>query len=103
MARNLGGPDLDALMLDDEHVAARSVVVTLSVTADGTRSRSGCGTAAPRNRGQGACWPTWSAAGCASSPGLRHARELAGLLDKTTRARPRCCAMPGRDTPIRGT
>ncbi len=32
MPRNLGGPDLDALMLDDEHVAARRVVVTLSVT-----------------------------------------------------------------------
>ena len=63
MARDLAGEDIKVLMLDGEHMAERCVVVALAITADGTKNRSGCGTAPPRTRPWCArCWPTWSSA-----------------------------------------
>jgi len=60
MARDLSELDIKVLMLDGEYMAERCVVVALAITADGRRSRSGCGTALPRTRPWYAlCWPTW--------------------------------------------
>ena len=50
MARDLTGEDIKVLMIDGEHMANRCVVVALTITAEGTKSRSGSGMAPRRTR-----------------------------------------------------
>ena len=60
LSRDLSGLDVKVLMVDGEHLAERCCVVALAITADGPRSRSGCGTGRRRTRPwYGRCWPTW--------------------------------------------
>ena len=50
MARDLAGEDVKVLMLDQEHMAERCVVVALAITADGTKKPVGLWDGATENK-----------------------------------------------------